>query len=176
MAIPLPKEIPMDASIPSPAGAVPDSPGVYVKPPRIFTVCLVAGLILEYAFPSAIPVIPKTARMVSGAVLAAAGFAFMMWGHTLFTRLGVNVKTILPASRLVTFGAYRKSRNPMYVGFLAILAGAGLAAGSVWMVLTAVPMALYLGLYVVPREEAGLSGPQVRSGLRNYRRNVRRWL
>ncbi|NMC48569.1 MAG: isoprenylcysteine carboxylmethyltransferase family protein [Desulfovibrio sp.] len=165
----------MDASIPSPDGTVPDSPGVYVKPPRIFQLCLVAGLILEYAIPTAIPAIPKTARLVSGAALAAAGFAFMMWGHTLFTRLGVNVKTILPASRLVTAGAYRRSRNPMYVGFLAILVGLGLALGSVWMVLTAVPMALYLGLYVVPREEAYLArrfGPDYET----YRRNVRRWL
>lgn len=165
----------MGASIPSPAGTAPDSPGVYVKPPRIFAVCLIAGLILEYAVPSAIPAIPRTARLVSGAVLAAAGFGFMMWGHTLFTTLGVSVKTILPASRLVTAGAYRRSRNPMYVGFLAILAGAGLAAGSMWMVLTAVPMALYLGLYVVPREEAYLAR-RFGTDYETYRRNVRRWL
>ncbi len=165
----------MDASIPSPAGTAPDSPGVYVKPPRIFTLCLIAGLVLEYVFPSAIPAIPKTARLAIGAVLAAAGFAFMMWGHTLFTRLGVNVKTILPASRLVTAGAYRRSRNPMYVGFLAILAGAGLALGSLWLVLTVVPMALYLGLYVVPREEAYLAR-RFGADYETYRRTVRRWL
>ncbi len=165
----------MDASITSPAGPAPDSPNIRIKPPRIFQLCLVVGLFLEYAFPTAIPAIPKTARLVSGAVLAAAGFAFMMWGHTLFTRLGVSVKTILPASRLVTWGAYRKSRNPMYVGFLAILAGAGLALGSLWVVLTAVPMALYLGLYVVPREEAYLAR-RFGADYETYRRNVRRWL
>ncbi len=158
-----------------PDNPVHDSPGVYVKPPRIFALCLIAGLALEYALPFAVPAIPKTARLVIGTVLAVAGFAFMMWGHTLFTRLGVNVKTILPASRLVATGAYRRSRNPMYVGFLAILAGAGLALGSLWLVLTAVPMALYLGLYVVPREEAYLAR-RFGADYETYRRTVRRWL
>lgn len=154
---------------------LPDSPGVLVMPPLIFFLCLVAGAILEWFAPWPVPGLARVYGLAGGLILAGSGFAFMMWGHTLFRSRGVNVKTILPASMLVRDGAYRRSRNPMYVGFLAILAGAGLAAGSVWMTLTAVPMGFYLNWYVIPREEAYLSrrfGPDYAA----YKQCVRRWL
>ncbi|MDQ7831785.1 MAG: isoprenylcysteine carboxylmethyltransferase family protein [Desulfovibrionaceae bacterium] len=164
----------MNAAMPS-ASPFPDSPGVRIMPPLVFLLNLLAGVILHWAAPWPVPGLPQTVGLAAGLLLAGAGIAFMMWGHTLFTRLGVNVKTIRPASMLVATGAYAWSRNPMYVGFLAILAGLGLAAGSAWMVLTVLPMAFYLGLYVIPREEAYLAR---RFGVEyeTYRRAVRRWL
>jgi len=164
----------MNAAMPS-SSPFPDSPGVRIMPPLVFLLNLLAGVILHWAAPWPVPGLSLTLGLAAGLLLAGAGIAFMMWGHTLFTRLGVNVKTIRPASMLVATGAYAWSRNPMYVGFLAILAGLGLAAGSVWMVLTVLPMAFYLGLYVIPREEAYLAR---RFGVEyeTYRRAVRRWL
>jgi len=99
----------------------------------------------------------------------------MMWGHGRFQSLGVNVPSNMPASQLVTDGAHKYSRNPMYVGFISILLGLGIAAGSVWMIASALPMALYLSLYVIPREEAYL----VRAfgdKYSTYRKSVRRWI
>ncbi|NDY56174.1 isoprenylcysteine carboxylmethyltransferase family protein [Desulfovibrio sulfodismutans] len=164
----------MNTTMPS-ASPLPDSPGVYIMPPRIFLVCLLAGVVLHWVAPWPVPGLPRVFGLAAGLILAGSGFAFMMWGHTLFTRLGVNVKTIRPASMLVATGAYAWSRNPMYVGFLAMLAGLGLAAGSVWMVLTVLPMAFSLGLYVIPREEAYLAR-RFGSDYETYRRSVRRWL
>jgi len=77
----------------------------------------------------------------------------MGWGRGKFRKLGLNVKTNLPAGTLVTNEAFRFSRNPMYVGFVSILAGLGLAAGSLPMLLSAIPMFLYLDWYVIRREE-----------------------
>ncbi len=156
-------------------GPLPDSPGVRIMPPLVFLLNLLAGVILHWAAPWPVPGLPLTLGLAAGLLLAGAGVAFMMWGHTLFTRLGVNVKTIRPASRLVAAGAYAWSRNPMYVGFLAILAGLGLAAGSVWMALTVVPMGLYLNWYVIPREEAYLAR-RFGSDYAAYKQSVRRWL
>ncbi len=152
-----------------------DSPGVSLKPPRIFLACLLAGAVLELLRPWDPAFLARPLGRVSGGLLALAGFAFMMWGWRRFKVLGVNVKTVLPAALLVRQGAYRFSRNPMYVGLLAILAGLGLACQSAWMALSALPMALYLGLHVIPREEAYLAR-RFGADYEAYRRAVRRWL
>lgn len=151
-----------------------DSPGVALMPPRVFMLCLAAGCLLEFAYPWRLS-LPFSAHLLLGPVLVAGGFWFMMWGHGRFKILGVNVKTNLPASLLVQEGAYRYSSNPMYVGFLALLAGIGLIAGSAWIVLAALPLAAYLEYYVTPREEAYLHRAFGRE-YDAYRRTVRRWL
>jgi len=63
----------------------------------------------------------------------------------------------------------------MYVGFVSILVGLGLAAGSLPMLLSAVPMFLYLDLYVIRREEKYM---RRRFGIEyeTYCQKVRRWL
>ena len=99
----------------------------------------------------------------------------MMWGHGQFKALGVNVKTVLPASHLVADGAYRFSRNPMYVGFIAMLAGLGIAVASVWLCAMCLPFFAYFSLYVIPREEAYLAR-RFGAEYAAYRAKVRRWL
>lgn len=152
-----------------------DSPRVRFMPPRVFWLCLLVGGFLFWLFPWRINWFTPTWRIALGAGLALAGFSFMMWGHGIFRDRDVNVPTNLPARELVMQGAYRFSRNPMYVGFLAILLGIGLAVGSWWMLLNSLPMALYLAFYVVPREEAYLTRAFGDDFL-NYRLEVRRWL
>ena len=151
-----------------------DSPGVVVMPPAVFLAALLGGGALEYLLPPAALHAPMALR-VAGIAVAVAGFAFMMWGHGRFRKLGVNVVTVRPASRLVTDGAHRLSRNPMYVGLLTLLAGIGLATASVWLGGMVVPLLAYFRFYVIPREEAYLArrfGPEYA----DYRRQVRRWL
>jgi len=149
-----------------------DSPGVRLIPPVVFCVCLIGGVAAAlwtgwYGW--------SPNLFAAGLVLAFAGFAFMGWGHRRFTSLGVSVKTMLPASQLVTGGAYRFSRNPMYVGFVAILAGLAIAARSVPMLAGAAVMFLYLDGYVIPREERYLARAFA-DAYAAYCRKVRRWL
>jgi protein-S-isoprenylcysteine O-methyltransferase Ste14 len=63
----------------------------------------------------------------------------------------------------------------MYVGFVAILLGLGWACGSLAMLLSAVPMFLYLDWYVIPREEKYLLR-RFGEDYQTYCRRVRRWL
>jgi protein-S-isoprenylcysteine O-methyltransferase Ste14 len=152
-----------------------DSPNVRFIPPLMFALCLIVGASLEALSPSTLPWLPTVLRYILGGVLVLGGFAFMMWGHSRFRALGVTVKTIRPASRLVTVGAYRFSRNPMYTGMVSLIAGIGFAAENVWMLLASVLMALYLALYVIPREEAYLLR-RFGEDYKTYCTTVRRWL
>jgi protein-S-isoprenylcysteine O-methyltransferase Ste14 len=152
-----------------------DSPGVNVMPPTVFLICLILGGILELLFPRDFPLLAWPIRVALGLVLGGAGFAFMIIAHENFKRIGVNVPTNQPASSLVTSGAYRFSRNPMYLGGSALFMGTGLMVGSLWLLATCLPLAFYLTFYVIPREETYMErvfGDEYRA----YRRRVGRWL
>lgn len=152
-----------------------DSPGVSVMPPAVFFTCLIVGGLLEFLAPRDVALIPTPVGLILGLGLGGAGFAFMMAAHQRFESIGTNVPTNLPATTFVVHGAYRFSRNPMYVGGVAFFLGIGLMADSLWMMAACIPLGLYLARYVVPREEAYLErafGDRYRA----YCLSVRRWL
>lgn len=66
--------------------------------------------------------------IAAGVVIAAAA-AFS------FRRAGTPVIPFEPSTALVTDGLYRRTRNPMYLGMVLVLAGAALLFGSlsVWL-------------------------------------------
>lgn len=70
--------------------------------------------------------------------------------HEKFKKTGANVPTNLPATTFIVQGAYRFSRNPMYVGGSAFLLGIGIMAGSWWLLVAYIPLGLYLAFYVIP--------------------------
>ncbi len=86
--------------------------------------------------------------------------------------------TIVPhheVSALVTTGAYRFSRNPMYTGLALAYSGGALLAGSWWPLANLPVVLLLVRRLVIDPEERYLS---VRFGevYADYRRRVRRWL
>jgi len=80
-----------------------------------------------------------------------------------------------PPREFVATGPYRRVRNPMYLGGLAVLLGSGLILLSPSIVLLAVGFIVLAHLFVVFYEEAALEGSFGASYL-EYKRSVRRWL
>lgn len=153
----------------------PDSAGVTLYPPIVFVVCLVGGIAAEFLWGSRFHPLPREAALYAGIALAVFGFLFQSAGWFRFKRQGAEIKTNRPTPKFVASGAYRLSRNPMYVGFVAMLAGAGVAADSLPMLAGALVMFFYLDWYVVAREERYMSrafGGEYEA----YCRKVRRWL
>jgi protein-S-isoprenylcysteine O-methyltransferase Ste14 len=104
--------------------------------------------------------------------LAMAALAFIQ-----FRRAGTTPNPMKPheSATVVVTGAYRYSRNPMYLGDLLILAG-----WAIWLANAATFLGLplfvvYLNRYQIAPEERAL---QSRFGetYTAYRRTVRRWL
>jgi len=92
---------------------------------------VVAGLvpILLVEDPSLGPVWPL------GAALLAAGLSLMAWTIALFATVGRGTLAPWdPTQRLVARGPYRRVRNPMISGVLAVLVGQAALFGS-WPVL-----------------------------------------
>lgn len=109
-----------------------------------------------------------------GGFLVGAGLALAFWGIATFTRAKTAIVPNHDASKLVTTGPYKFTRNPMYTGLTAAYVGLAAIMSTGWplLLLPFVLMALY-GL-VISREERYLIaafGDQYRA----YQRDVGRW-
>lgn len=112
---------------------------------------------------------------ISGAVFVMMGLAIGIDSVVRFRRAGTNPEPWKPSSVLVLNGAYRFTRNPMYLGMLSVATGLALAAGGLWTMLTVPLIWMVLNFHVVAREEAYLRR-QFGKPYEEYQRRVRRWL
>ncbi len=109
--------------------------------------------------------------------LFGLGIIFCVAGVAAFRKAQTTVSPTTPgaAARIVTQGAYRISRNPMYTGFLLMLFG--------WAVFLAHPFGfafpllfiLYLNRFQIGPEERAL-GQKFGPAYHAYRRSTPRWL
>lgn len=114
-----------------------------------------------------------------GAVLGPAcilvGAALVLHCNRLFSRIGQgSIVPIDPTRKLVVRGPYRYSRNPVYVGYLAVLLGLFLLRGELLLLVYVGAFRLYLEPFVRTEEKelAGRFGAEYEE----YRRSVPRWL
>lgn len=133
-----------------------DSPGVLFLPPLAFVTCLLAGITCDAFWPYSIAWLPAVWRIVLGVLIGGGGFYILSKGFRLFMQAETDPLTTRPASSLVTTGIYTRTRNPMYIGEIAFLAGIGIVSNSYWIVLSSIVFGLYLHCYVIQREEAYL--------------------
>lgn len=92
-----------------------------------------------------------------GIVLGAAGAVVALMTVGLFVVRGFGTPAIFdPPKKFVPHGPYRFVRNPMYLGGVSTLAGWGLYARSLSMVMYAVVAFLLIHTFVVLGEEPGL--------------------
>lgn len=153
-------------------------PIMHVPPPLWFASAFFAGWGLQLLIPLPLtmdsPVVARASHviglglLVCGGVLALSCLAMFMLARTTFIPFG-------KASRLITHGPYRLSRNPMYVSlFLAYVGGACLVVQPWSLILLPVPLVI-LGKIVIPFEEARLR-ETFGSAYEIYYNSVRRWI
>ncbi|HKU86681.1 MAG TPA: isoprenylcysteine carboxylmethyltransferase family protein [Casimicrobiaceae bacterium] len=112
---------------------------------------------------------------VFGGLLVAGGLFFTVWGAGIFRRRGTAIKPFERSQVLVIEGPYRVSRNPMYAGLVAVLAGLVLLLQSLSAVVVPILFAWLLHRRFVRPEERMLE-ERFGDAYAEYRRRVRRWL
>ena len=147
----------------------------YVPVPWVFVLAYLCGVALEYVAPTPPAVKANAAIKIAGAAAFVIGAALAGWGWATFRRAGTTTVPGQTSSRLVRWGPYRFSRNPMYVGLaVAYIGEAGILAQAWPLPMLALVLA-YLNWVVIPIEERKLV--QVfGDSYDGYRREVRRWL
>jgi protein-S-isoprenylcysteine O-methyltransferase Ste14 len=112
---------------------------------------------------------------IVGACLATAGLGLVGYCNHLFTRIGRgSIVPIDPTRQLVVVGPYRYSRNPVFVGYLAMLSGMFLASGAAALLAYTVAFFFYLEFFI-RREEPDLLA-RFGDEYHRYMESVPRWV
>jgi protein-S-isoprenylcysteine O-methyltransferase Ste14 len=146
-----------------------------IPPPIVALVTAVLMWLISRSLPLFAFVFPL--RDTFAIAMVAAGLIIGILGVVTFRRANTTVNPTKPQSStsLVSWGVYRVTRNPMYLGGLLMLSG--------WAIFLSKPIAflflpgyiLYINLFqIVPEERvlATLFGPAFTA----YKSRARRWL
>ncbi len=146
---------------------------VIAPPPILYVGALGVALLLEAVHSLRVEV-PLPLRAV-GVALVVLGIGLIRRSFAALDRAGTTSSPFGAPSALVTGGAFRYSRNPVYVGMTLVYLGLAALLGSVWPFILSIPLLFVMDLGVVRREEAALAG-KFGSEYQAYRRRVRRWI
>ena len=148
---------------------------MYVPVPWVFVLTYLLGVCLELTRSKVTSSDTARASTFAGGVLLAAGAVIAGWGLVLFRKARTTTVPGKASAKLVTWGPYRFTRNPMYVGLtLAYLGEAGLLK-QIWPVVLLPLTIAYLQWTIIPVEEAKLTEVFQRE-YEQYRSRVRRWI
>ncbi len=147
-----------------------------VPPPLLFVLPLAAGMWLDgrISTPSR-PGPLATVRGALGWTLAVSGVAVAVSCVATFVRRRTTIVPHRRARSLVTTGAFRISRNPMYVASICLYLGVSVIGNALWpLILLPIPLA-FLRAITIPVEERTLAEAFGAEYLA-YASRVRRWL
>ena len=144
-------------------------------PPLAVVLGFAAAMAMVAAATPAALTIPG--RRVIGVAFAIAGVAVAVAGVVAFRRHMTTVSPFDPGrtTSLVTTGVYRFTRNPMYLGFLLVLAGWAVYLADGIAALLLPLFVAYMTAFQVMPEERALS-QRFGHAFIVYASQVRRWL
>ncbi len=159
----------------APAGE--DSPRIFVPPPIVLGLLGLVAVTLERQLPSSFGCAGIVDRVLRGLGWTLVGLGLSLDGSALWRFLSQRTSPLpfRPASVFVVRGPYRWTRNPMYLGMLALGIGAGLVTDSLWWLPATAIFWSWLDRWVVPREECYLER-RFGDTYRDYRQRVPRWI
>jgi protein-S-isoprenylcysteine O-methyltransferase Ste14 len=148
---------------------------VKLPPPLLLLALIGMGVLLRYV--GAPPPLPG-GRAVQFAVAGVLVVVALLIGGSavgLFKKSGQHPAPWKPSPSLVLQGAYRFTRNPMYVSMTLIIIGLGFALDDLWLVIGAALFLIVVHYTAVLPEEAYLE-EKFGDDYRAYKKKVRRYL
>ena len=149
-------------------------PSAVPWPPILFAGAIAAALLLGRIFPLAWPGLDDAGARVVGYAFGLAGLALTAWGLVTLYHAKTNILPHKGADRLVTEGAFRFRRNPIYMGEVLILLGLAQATLNIWLVVMAPIFAVAILLLAILPEERHLEARFGEEYL-DYQARTRRW-
>ena len=142
-------------------------------PPTYLLIALIVMVILHFTFPG-IKLIPLPWNLL-GLIPLIIGGGLNFVADGAFRRAGTTVRPFQESSALLTDGAFRFSRHPMYLGFVLILIGIAILLGSLtsWVI---IPIFVALMEVVFIQVEERMLGEKFGPAWLAYKKKVRRWI
>jgi len=148
-----------------------------LKIPPLLVLFIMAGAMLGVTYAAPTLSFPVPGRTLVALAFAALGVGSAIAGVIAFRRQHTTVNPLTPgaSSAIVTGGIYRVSRNPMYLGFLLVLAGWVVCLSNAGAALFLPAFVAYLTRYQIKPEERALLA-KFGSLYTEYMSRVRRWV
>ena len=144
-----------------------------ITPPIYLLIAIIFVIVLHFFLPGMI-LIPWPWTLL-GIIPVVAGIAINLSADQTFHRAETTVYPFDMPSALVTYGPYRFTRNPMYLGFVLILIGVVVLLGSLTPFLVVLAFWLLLDRLFINLEEENLALKFV-ARWDMYKSRTRRWL
>jgi protein-S-isoprenylcysteine O-methyltransferase Ste14 len=145
-------------------------------PPPVISL-LIAAAMWGIALATPPVEVPALIRVVAAITLALSGVGTAVWGVVALRRARTTANPGKPetATSLVTSGAYRFTRNPMYVGLVLGLLAWAVFVSSALAFLGPLIFISYISRFQIVPEERVLSN-LFGAAFSAYQAKVRRWL
>ncbi|PIN88457.1 hypothetical protein COU61_04830 [Candidatus Pacearchaeota archaeon CG10_big_fil_rev_8_21_14_0_10_35_13] len=144
-----------------------------LNPPDYFMTLLIISIITNYALPT-IKIVYYPYNLI-GIILITLGIYLNLDPHFKYKKLKNPIEPTEKPRTLITNGAFRISRNPMYLGMISILLGTAIIYGN--LISFAFPIILYIMIrtITIPVEE-GILTKEFGKKYEEYKKKVRRWI
>ena len=147
--------------------------GKPILPPTYLLLAIAIMLAFRFLFPMAI--VLKIPWTIAGVLPLAVGLGLNLVADRDFKKHQTTVKPFEESSTLITTGVYRRSRNPMYLGFVLILIGVAVFLGSLTPFAVVVIFPMLMEVVFIRPEETMLE-QQFGEICVGYKKQVRRWI
>ena len=152
-----------------------DTAGICIPPPLYFFVCLGFGLLLEYLFPIHLINLSLIPRAFVGCIILLISLYFAASGFVALIKNKTPFDTAKSTVKIVSSGAYRFSRNPLYLSLLLLLIGFAILIFSFWLFLM-IPILFILFLFNAVKPEESYLSQKFGKEYLEYSSKVRRWI
>jgi len=144
-----------------------------IMPMTYLLIAILVMIALHLTFP-AMTIIPLLWNLL-GLIPLALGVLINLVADGAFHKANTTVKPFEESSVLVTHGAFRISRNPMYLGFVLILIGIAVLLRSLTPYVVIPAFAIWIQKTFIPVEERMLT-EKFGAEWQAYTQRTRRWL
>ena len=152
-----------------------DNTAIRIPPPLFFFACLGIGVLLEYLFPIHLIRISLIPRVVVGGTFIIISIYFALSGFIVLIKNKTPFDTSKSTVKIVQEGAYRFSRNPLYLSLLLLLFGISFLIVSFWLLCT-LPILYILFLLKAVKPEENYLSQKFGEEYLAYLSQVRRWI
>lgn len=142
-------------------------------PPHLILILVVVSVTLGLLTPVLGPL--TIGVRIAGGVMVAASIWLNVSSAQRFAKIGTNIVTFNDPGTLVMDGAFRYTRNPMYLGFLGLMIGVALLVGTLMAWFGAVGFWVAAQYWYIPFEE-GRMLQRFGADYVAYQDQVHRWV
>jgi len=122
-----------------------------------------------------LPFVAPSVAEVVGSIIVVLSFVLFALVLREFSKFKTSVDHRKATVAIISTGAFKYSRNPIYISMVMLCIGLSFLANSVWGFVSALLASLVVTQFVIKKEEAYLEEKFGKEYV-DYRKSVRRWL